>query len=149
MRLREISCLISRYEVFSDEQGYSRELEVDECVPPSDLADVVGRYDETALHLLALEGERPIGTVRLMYPPSMNKYKLGRLAVRKSGRGKGVAQRLVSALGIAAKEMGAEAIYAGSQVPVRGLYEKCGYECIGEEYLDQGQPHIWMVKSLV
>lgn len=115
---------------------------------PQISADAVDRYDETALHLLALEGERPIGTARLMYPPTTNKYKLGRLAVRKSGRGKGVAQKLVSTLGVAAKEMGAKAIYAGSQVPVRGLYEKCGYQCIGEEYLDQEQPHIWMVKSL-
>jgi predicted GNAT family N-acyltransferase len=100
------------------------------------------------LHLLALEGTTPIGTVRLVHPPATTKYKLGRLAVRKIGRGKKIAQRLVAELEVAAKEMGAKEIYAGSQVPVRGLYEKSGYNAIGQEYLDEGQPHIWMLKIL-
>ena len=106
------------------------------------------RYDEGTLHLLALESNTPIGTVRLIYPPSSEKYKLGRLAVRKPGRGKGVAQKLVSELEIAAKELGAKEMYAGSQVPVKGLYEKAGYHVVGEEYLDEGQPHTMMIKLL-
>jgi predicted GNAT family N-acyltransferase len=107
------------------------------------------RYDETALHILALKDSTPIGTVRLLHPPVTDKFKLGRLAVRKIGRGGGIAQILVAELDIAAKEMGAKEVYAGSQVPVRRLYEKSGYQAIGEEYLDEGQPHIMMVKSLM
>jgi predicted GNAT family N-acyltransferase len=107
------------------------------------------RYDETALHILALKDSMPIGTVRLLYPPTIDKFKLGRLAVRKSGRGMGIAQMLVAELDVAAGEMGAKEIYAGSQVPVRRFYEKSGYQAIGEEYLDEGQPHIMMVKTLV
>ena len=87
--------------------------------------------------------------MRLICPPATDKYKLGRLAVRKIGRGKGTAAKLITALEIAAKELGAEEVYAGAQVPVRGLYEKCGYNVIGEEYLDQGQRHVLMVKSLI
>ena len=48
----------------------------------------------------------------------------------------------------AARELGAIMIYAGSQVPVRRFYERCGYEAVGEEFLDEGQPHIMMVKTL-
>jgi predicted GNAT family N-acyltransferase len=87
--------------------------------------------------------------VRLLHPPSTDKYKLGRLAVRKAGRGKRIAQKLVAELEVAAKEMGAKEVYAGSQVPVRPFYEKCGYQAIGEVYLDEGQPHIMMVKKLI
>ena len=69
--------------------------------------------------------------------------------MRKIGRGKGVAQMLIGKLENAAKELGAGKIYAGAQVPVRGLYEKCGYRAIDEEgYLDEGQPHIVMAKVL-
>jgi predicted GNAT family N-acyltransferase len=106
------------------------------------------RYDEGALHFLALQKETPIGTVRLLYPPASEKFKLGRLAVRKIARGKGVAQKLIAALEAEAKELGAKEVYAGSQVPVRPLYEKAGYQAIGDGYLDEGQPHIMMLKSL-
>ena len=40
-------------------------------------------------------------------------------------------------------------MYAGAQVPVRGFYEKCGYQAIAEVYLDEEQPHIMMVNALV
>lgn len=144
-------CLNPRYEVFSDEQGYSRDLEIDKSAPPppDPISKLIpSRYDENALHLLALQGTSPIGTVRLIYPPASDKYKLGRLAVRKIGRGNGVAQKLLVELEVAARELGAKEIYAGSQVPVKPLYEKAGYYEIGEEYLDEGQPHTWMLKSL-
>jgi predicted GNAT family N-acyltransferase len=51
-------------------------------------------------------------------------------------------------LDAAARELGATKIYAGSQVPVRRFYERCGYEAVGDEFLDEGQPHIMMVKAL-
>ena len=133
--------------MFSDEQGYSRELEVDEFTQLI-FRLIVYRYDGGALHLLALEGTTPIGTVRVIYPPASDKFKLGRLAVRKIGRGKGIAQKLIAELEVEAKELGAKEMYAGSQVPVRGLYEKSGYHVVGEGYLDEGQPHIMMLKSL-
>ena len=90
-----------------------------------------------------------MGTVRLVCPPASEEFKLGRLAVRKVGRGKGVAGKLVLGLEDVARELGAKEIYAGAQVPVRGLYEKCGYRVVDEEeYLDEGQPHIMMLKVL-
>jgi ElaA protein len=100
------------------------------------------------LHLLALEGATPIGTVRMLYPPASEKFKLGRLAVRKGGRGKKIAQKLIAGLELAARELGANTMYVDSQVPVRGLYEKRGYHVVGGEYLDQGQPHVMMLKAL-
>jgi len=68
--------------------------------------------------------------------------------VRKNWRGKGIAQMLEVEVDAAARELGAVKIYAGSQVPVRRFYERCGYEAVGEEFLDEGQPHIMMVKTL-
>ena len=86
--------------------------------------------------------------MRLLYPPTAAKYKLGRLAVRKIARGKGTASKLIEALEVAAKELGATEVYAGAQIPVVPLYEKCGYHICGEQYLDEGQPHVWMKKVL-
>lgn len=101
------------------------------------------------MQFLALEGDAPIGTVRLVYPPTSATFKLGRLAVRKQGRGKGTAQKLIAALEEVAKEMGAKEVYSGAQVPVRVLYEKAGYHAVDEAgYLDEGQPHVMMLKTL-
>jgi len=101
------------------------------------------------MHFLAIDGVNPIGTVRLVYPPISDEYKLGRLAVRKAGRGRGIAQLLVAELEKAARDRGADVVYAGAQVPVRPFYEKRGYISTGQEYLDEGQPHIMMVKDLI
>jgi len=69
--------------------------------------------------------------------------------VRKQGRGKGTAQKLIAAVEEAAKELAATEVYSGAQVPVRPLYEKAGYHAVDEKgYLDEGQPHIMMVKTL-
>ena len=68
--------------------------------------------------------------------------------MRKNWRGKGIAQMLELEVDAAARELGAVKIYAGSQVPVRRFYERCGYDAVGEEFLDEGQPHIMMVKTL-
>jgi predicted GNAT family N-acyltransferase len=68
--------------------------------------------------------------------------------VRKIGRGKGTAGKLIAGLEEAAKELGATEVYAGAQVPVVPLYKKSGYYICGEEYLDEGQPHVWMKKVL-
>jgi predicted GNAT family N-acyltransferase len=101
-----------------------------------------------AIHFLAMRDNTPIGTVRMIHPPFLDKFKLGRLAVRKPARGTGVAGLLVAQVELVAKELEAKRIYAGSQVPVRRFYEKCGYQSEGEEFLDEGQPHIMMVKDL-
>jgi predicted GNAT family N-acyltransferase len=69
--------------------------------------------------------------------------------VRKQGRGKGAAQKLIAALEETTKELGGTEVYSGAQVPVRLFYEKAGYHVVDEEgYLDEGQPHVMMMKTL-
>lgn len=109
----------------------------------------VDRLDDHAAQFLAIENGTPVGTIRLVHPPASATFKLGRLAVRKQGRGKGTAQKLIAALEERAKELGGTEVYSGAQVPVRLLYEKAGYHVVDEEgYLDEGQPHVMMMKSL-
>lgn len=75
-------CLDIRIEVFVQEQHFTMEDEIDEKDGPSD-------------HILLLnEVFIPIGTIR-WFPP-LN--KLGRLAILKEYRGKGLGYKLVKAL---------------------------------------------------
>jgi predicted GNAT family N-acyltransferase len=44
--------------------------------------------------------------------------------------------------------MGGTAVFIGGQVRVKDFYVRLGYIPYGEEYLDEGVPHIGLKKSL-
>ncbi|KAG0337126.1 hypothetical protein BG004_007763 [Podila humilis] len=126
-----------RFTVFSDEQGYAREIEVDDI-------------DPECLHWVAVdEAGKGIGTARLYrYSPSVG--KVGRVAVLQSTRGTGLGRQIMEAMEryVAEKELEIEMLVLSSQIPARPFYEKLGYEAVGDVYPDEGQPHIRMEKTI-
>ncbi|KAF8944806.1 hypothetical protein BGZ52_010266, partial [Haplosporangium bisporale] len=126
-----------RYKVFSDEQGYDRSVEVD-------------GLDSECLHWVAVdENGQGIGTARLYkYSPTVG--KIGRVAVLSSTRGSGLGRQIMEALEKYVREQVPEmdTLRLSSQWPRRGFYEKLGYECQGDIYPDEGQPHILMEKKV-
>ncbi|MDO5601703.1 MAG: GNAT family N-acetyltransferase [Oscillospiraceae bacterium] len=123
-----------RTEVFVQEQGYAQELELD-------------ALDDRALHIIAyLDGEA-VATARL-FKEEGDIWHLGRVAVRKPWRGRGIGAALVAQAEKKAREQGAEKIVLGAQVSKRIFYEKQGYLICGQGYLDEGVPHIEMEKKL-
>ncbi|KAF9926851.1 hypothetical protein FBU30_003641 [Linnemannia zychae] len=105
-------CHDVRLKVFSDEQGYDRDIEIDE------------------------------------YSPTVG--KVGRVAVLSNTRGAGLGRLIMEALEAYVMEKIPEIqkLALSSQVPRKGFYEKFGYVASGDEYLDEGQPHIYMEKML-
>jgi predicted GNAT family N-acyltransferase len=69
-----------RMRVFVKEQGVPREIELD-------------RDDHRAIHFLAFAGPRAVGTARVVLHRAS--AKIGRMAVLKSYRGRGVGKRLL------------------------------------------------------
>jgi len=68
---------------------------------------------------------------------------LGRMVVRKSARGRGLAQVLMArALEIA----GDKPLYLHAQDYVTSLYAKFGFERRGELFQEAGIPHVVMVR---
>ena len=65
--------------IFIEEQGFVREFD---------------EIDDTAVHIVAFDGDKPIGTCRY-YPRSDGSYAIGRIAVAREYRGKGVGSALV------------------------------------------------------
>lgn len=136
-------CIKIRIEVFVDEQGYELDDELDEKDPLSD-------------HILLLRGDDPQGTIRYYHPMG----KLGRLGVLQSARGLGAGKLLVEALedhvktrkgkaGIAESGKSEVQIVANAQAYAEGFYRKCGYSREGDEFLEDGQPHVRMVKTVI
>jgi len=117
-----------REAVFIAEQAVPPELEWD--------AD-----DATAVHFLALEGEYPMGTARLL--PDGH---IGRVAVLKDWRGLKVGDKLIRAVIAEAEERGLKQQMLSAQVHARVFYERFGFEVVSGEFLDAGIPHVDMVR---
>ena len=115
-----------RIRVFVREQGVPVEIELDED-------------DRRATHLLASVGGKPVGTARLAITDA--KAKIGRMAVLKSYRGKGVGKALLKRAIKLARKRRAKAIYLHAQVSVVGFYEKMGFRSVGRVFMEAGIPH--------
>jgi predicted GNAT family N-acyltransferase len=128
------ACQALRRVVFIEEQGVS-------------VADEVDGLDEGAIHLLALDGQRPVGTARMLVKGRVG--KIGRVCVLPEARGTGLGAALIlAALAELRKVTGVAEAYLGSQSHATGLYEKLGFVVEGEEFLDAGIPHRHMRRTL-
>ena len=112
-----------RFTVFVDEQRVPAELEMDD-------------NDAVSIHALAYEGGKAVGTGRLL--PDGH---IGRMAVLKEWRGKGVGRELLRALMRRARERGDREVVLSSQVHAMGFYATEGFVAEGPVYLEAGIDH--------
>jgi len=121
-----------RDEVFVREQGVPEDLEWD-------------GLDAASIHLLAVtRAGDPIGTARLTADG-----RIGRMAVRRAWRGKGVGKALMEAMMRAARKRGFDHIVLNAQTHAQGFYARFGFHPEGGEFLDAGIPHVRMAVRLV
>lgn len=103
--------------------------------------------DPRALHCLALDREgEPVGTGRLIVDGRV--ARIGRMAVMRPWRGKGVGAALLEALMAAAREHGAREVELSAQVGAVGFYRRYGYTEEGGEFIEAGIPHVRMRNRL-
>jgi predicted GNAT family N-acyltransferase len=122
-----------RERVFYEEQG----------VPVA--ADRDGR-DTDALHLVAVEEGRVIGTCRLVFDGGA--AHLGRMAVERSRRGRGVGAALLREAEREARGAGAKRIALHAQTYAKSLYAQGGFVERGREFVEEGIEHVPMEKRL-
>ncbi|MGC1506128.1 MAG: GNAT family N-acetyltransferase [Sulfitobacter sp.] len=118
--------------VFIDEQGVSEADEIDDL-------------DEVCLHLLAVDGEAPVGTARVHIVNGL--AKIGRVCVLKSHRGTGLGAALIRKALDVSRGKAAQA-KLGAQVHALGFYETLGFVATGPIYDDAGIPHRDMLRDL-
>jgi len=100
--------------------------------------------DPKCRHVLARDdAHRPIGTGRLT-----PEHKIGRMAVLKEWRGRGVGEALLLALIEQARELGVPEVSLHAQVDAIGFYEKLGYRVCSDEFQEVTIPHFEMEKKL-
>lgn len=120
-----------RFDVFVVEQKVPLELEWDEM-------------DAQSLHALVLdEAGHAIATGRLL--PDGH---IGRMAVRKEARGRGIGGLVLDALIDAARRRGDRAVLLNAQTQAESFYRRFGFEREGDAFMEAGIAHIAMRKAL-
>jgi predicted GNAT family N-acyltransferase len=127
------AALALRERVFCGEQG----------VTPA--ADQDGR-DPEATHVVALEDGRVIGTCRLLLRGEV--ARLGRLAVERDRRGRGIGRAILVEADELARGLGATRISLHAQTYAIGLYLTDGYVEQGPTFVEEGIEHVAMEKRL-
>lgn len=114
---------------------------VEQAIPEDEEWDAL---DPRSWHVLAraLDGT-PIGTGRLT-----PEHKIGRMAVLKEWRGRGVGEALVRSLVERAREQGIAELTLHAQTHALSFYTRCGFSAYGEEFDECGIPHRMMRMAL-
>lgn len=118
--------------IFIEEQGFVREFD---------------EIDDTAVHIVAFDGDKPIGTCRY-YPRPDGSYAIGRIAVAREYRGKGVGSALVLEAERRVALLGAKTTVVSAQLRAAGFYRSLGYIEQGSPYPEEHVPHILMIKGI-
>ncbi|BFN37252.1 GNAT family N-acetyltransferase [Fidelibacter multiformis] len=124
-----------RYEVFVEEQKVPVEEEID-------------RFDPLSLHILVHLKTRngvyePVATGRLI--PDGH---IGRIAVLKGYRGRGIGLLMMEILEKKAMDKGISTVELDAQLQALPFYEKAGYIAYGGVFMDAGIQHKKMKKIL-
>ena len=123
-----------RETVFLDEQGFEREYD---------------ENDNVAKHIVIYEDEKAIATCRVYWDDEVSCYHVGRIAVLKPHRGKGLGIKIVTEAEKLIKELGSNEVFISGQVRVAEFYKnKLGYTQYGESYLEENVPHVALKKNI-
>jgi len=121
-----------RRRVFVEEQGIPENLEWD------------GR-DADGCHVLAIAGpDEAVATGRLLADG-----RIGRMAVLREWRGRGIGSALLERLQCCAQDRGLRQVYVHAQLDVAGFYSRAGFQAYGQPFTTAAIPHIAMAKVLL
>lgn len=124
-----------REEVFVIEQGVPLEIELDDA-------------DNRAIHFVAISGREVIGTARLVVKGKSGRGKsgkIGRMAVRKDWRGRGIGSALIDFIKDVARRRGITPLYLHAQTPAVPFYTRMGFTTTGAPFVEAGIAHRKMV----
>lgn len=126
----QTSILDIRSKVFIQEQNVPAGLEID-------------GLDNQAWHVLAEVEGTYVATGRMLCDGH-----IGRVAVLKSYRGRGIGIKVIEALLNIAQKNQINRVYLGSQLHAKAFYEQLGFKAYGAVYKEAGIDHILMDKVI-
>ncbi len=123
-----------RKKVFVEEQGISEDIELDS-------------HDDEALHMVVKDGERVIGTARVLFS-SPNVAKIERMAILRPFRRKGIGSGIVSFLNEELRNRQMSKVVLHAQHSAVAFYKSCGFVESGTPFYEAGITHLRMEMEL-
>ncbi|HYL57553.1 MAG TPA: GNAT family N-acetyltransferase [Candidatus Acidoferrales bacterium] len=123
-----------RRSVFIEEQQVPEEIEMD--------AD-----DAHAFHALALLDDEAVGCGRMVVHGE-KEVKIGRMAVLRDLRGRGIGRDILRFLIERARTRGERKAILHAQITAEGFYLKEGFKPVGDIFDEAGIPHRQMERAL-
>ena len=120
-----------RIAVFMQEQGFVNEFDL---------------LDASCKHLVAFDGDLPVATCRIWL--ATDGWHVGRLAVLKEHRGKGLGGLMLQHAEAHARSLGGGSISLHAQCRAEAFYRKYGYTPYGGIDYEEGVEHVHMRKIL-
>ena len=104
--------------------------------------------DAAALHLLGTSGSQLVAYARCFAAGmKFKEASIGRIITRSALRGSGAGHVLVRrAIDSITQQWGPQAIRIGAQARLEHFYRQHGFEKTGEPYIEDGIPHIEMLR---
>ena len=105
--------------------------------------------DQSAWHLMAMEDGKLVAYTRILAPGAVYiDPAIGRVVTSPSMRGSGIGKELMNrSIEACEKLFGKISVTLSAQVYLKKFYESLGFITVGEEYLDDGIPHIEMSRK--
>jgi len=111
--------------------------------------DLLDRHPQT-LHLLGYQDDQLVAYLRILpkgqsYPDNIS---IGRVAIAMKARGGGLGHELLhQALQLCQQHFPHEQIKISAQQHLKSYYQKHGFTQVSEMYLEDGIPHIGMLRA--
>jgi predicted GNAT family N-acyltransferase len=118
-----------RVAVFMQEQGFTGEFDA---------------LDELCVHFVAFDSDLPTATCRVWL--AEDGWHVGRLAVMREHRGKGLGGLMLQHAEAHVRSLGGGSLSLHAQCRAEQFYRKCGYAPYGEMDYDEGVEHVHMRK---
>ncbi len=105
--------------------------------------------DQRAIHVFAEENNQVVAYTRMFAPGDyFDNTSIGRVVVAKEHRKYGYGKEIMLAsLGIARQRFPNSKVEISAQTYLTKFYGELGFEMFGKEYLEDGIPHVRMLKD--
>ncbi len=105
--------------------------------------------DQKALHVILKKSEEIIGYTRLFWPGDYFKEaSIGRVVISKKERHNNYGSQLMKAsINAISEKMKEKKIKISAQIYLKNFYNNLGFLETGKDYLEDGIPHIAMIKE--
>ncbi len=105
--------------------------------------------DQKALHVLGLKNDRVVAYTRILKPGAFfEEASIGRVVVKSTERKFSFGRKImIASIRAVHEHLNKTTIHLSAQTYLRKFYNSLGFKEVGGEYLEDGIPHIGMLKK--